>query len=264
MFPAGSSRSNQPASAHSSTAGGPASKRTTITLLGPTVQRLLQAGLAPSTQRVYASGKKKYLTFCQLTGSPPLPVTEHNLMYFVAFAVNKGLKHQTIKSYLSAVRHLQVSCGGGDPQLGSMPQLGLALRGARKEQAGQLKRTRLPITPAVPLKMHQVWNQKAASWDHIMLWAACCLGFFGFLRSGELTVPEVWEFDPGLQLSFSDISVDNSSNPRSLAVQIKQSKTDQLRQGVAVFVGRMDTILCPVAAVLAYLALRGSGEGPLF
>ena len=70
--------------------------------------------------------------------SPPLPVTEHNLMYFVAFAVNKGLKHQIIKSYLSAVRHLQVSCGGGgggggDPQLGSMPQLGLALRGARNK-----------------------------------------------------------------------------------------------------------------------------------
>ena len=154
--------------------------------------------------------------------------------------------------------------GWGDPQLGSMPQLGLALRGARKEQAGQSKRTRLPITPVVLLKMHQVWNQKAPSWDHTMLWAACCLGFFGFLRSGELTAPEVGEFDPRQHLSFSDISVHNSSDPRSLAVQIKQSKTDQVRQGMAVFVGRTDTILCPVAAVLAYLALRKPGEGPLF
>ena len=33
---------------------------------------------------------------------------------------------------------------------------------------------------------------------------------------------------------------------------------------MAVFVGRTDTILCPVAAVLAYLAPRGPGEGPLF
>ena len=33
---------------------------------------------------------------------------------------------------------------------------------------------------------------------------------------------------------------------------------------MAVFVGRTDTILCPVAAVLAYLALRKPGEGPLF
>ena len=32
-----------------------------------TVQRLLQAGLAPSTQRAYLAGKKKYMLFCQDT-----------------------------------------------------------------------------------------------------------------------------------------------------------------------------------------------------
>ena len=97
-----------------------------------------------------------------------------------------------------------------------------------------------------------------------MLWAACCLGFFSFLRSGELTAPEVGDFNPGQHLSFSDILVYNPSDPRSLAVQIKQSKTDQLRQGIAVFVGKTGTILCPVAAVLVYLALCGPGEGPVF
>ena len=34
-----------------------------------------------------------------------------------------GLKHQTLKSYISAVRHLQVSCGIGDPKVGTVPQL---------------------------------------------------------------------------------------------------------------------------------------------
>ncbi len=65
------------------------------------------------------AGKKKYLTFCQQTGTPPLP--EQGLINFVAFAVNQGLKYQTIKSYLSAARHLQISCGGGgDPRLPSI------------------------------------------------------------------------------------------------------------------------------------------------
>ncbi len=103
-------------------------------MLGPTVQRLLQAGLAPSTQRAYLVGK--YMTYCQETGIVPLLVTEEKLIGLVAFAFNQGLKHQMIKCYLSAVRHLQVSCGGGDPRVESMPRLELILRGARKEQSG--------------------------------------------------------------------------------------------------------------------------------
>ena len=60
-----------------------------------------------------------------------------------------------------------------------------------------------------------------------MLWAACCLGFFGFLRSGEFTVPEDGEFDPGQRLSFSDIAADSSLlDPKVLSIRIKQSKTD--------------------------------------
>ena len=44
--------------------------------------------------------------FCQKTGAAPLPATEQKLIEFVAFAVNQGLKHQTIKCYLSVVHHL--------------------------------------------------------------------------------------------------------------------------------------------------------------
>ena len=185
-------------------------------------------------------------------------------MNFVAYAFSQGLKYQTIKCYLSAIRHLQVSCGGGDPKVGGMPQLELALRGTRKEQSGQAKQTRLPITPSVLLRMRQVWDRDGASWDHIMLWAACCLGFFGFLHSGELTAAEDGEFDPKQHLSFRDIAVDNPADPSVLSVRIKQSKTDPFRQGVTIFVGRTNTPLCPVTAVLAYLAVRGQGEGPLF
>ena len=97
-----------------------------------------------------------------------------------------------------------------------------------------------------------------------MLWAACCLGFFGFLRSGELTAPEDGKFDPSQHLSYADIAIDDNLNPRRLSVTIKQSKTDPFRQGVTIFLGRTDTQLCPVAALLAYLAVRGPGEGPLF
>lgn len=235
-----------------------------VTTLDPVVQRLLQAGLAPSTQRAYTAGKRKYLSFCQKIDTDPLPVTEQKLLLFVAFAVKEGLKQQTIRSYLSAVRHLQVSCGGGDPRANDMPQLALALRGAKREQAGAPKQCRLPITPAILLKMRAVWQKSAKSWNHIMLWAACCVGFFGFLRAGEFTAPEDAQFDPKAHLSFSDVAVDNPDSPRLVSLRIKQSKTDQFRTGVTIYLGSTDSALCPVVALLAFLAIRGPGDGPLF
>ena len=39
---------------------------------------------------------------------------------------------------------------------------------------------------------------------------------------------------------------------------------DQFGKGVDVFLGKMGTELCPVSALLAYLAMRGKDPGPLF
>ena len=59
-------------------------------------------------------------------------------------------------------------------------------------------------------------------------------------------------------------AVDNLSNPKALRVRIKASKTDPFRRGVNVFVGRSSCPLCPVAAMIDYVVIRGPGPGPLF
>ena len=194
----------------------------------------------------------------------PLPITEKKLVSFVAFTAQQGLKHQTIKCYLAAIRHLQIECGGGDPRVESMPLLSLSLQGAKREQAGVEKWTSLPVTLAIMEKLRQVWSSSPPSKDHLMLWAACCLGFFGFLHSGEMTVAEDGSFDPGQHLSMGDLSVDDKQNPAKITVRIKQSKTDQFRVGTSIVVSKTDQPLCPVAALLAYLVARGMEEGPLF
>lgn len=91
--------------------------------------------------------------------------------------------------------------------------------------------------------------------DVIMLWAASTLCFFGFMRAGELTVPSDNGFDKSTHLAFKDVAV----NPKVLKVRLKKSKTDPFRVGVDIFVGRTDSPLCPVAAVLAYMVARGAG-----
>lgn len=89
------------------------------------------------------------------------------------------------------------------------------------------------------------------------------LGFFGFLRAGEFTVPSDTAFDPLTHLALADVALDSHTNPSLLRVHIKCSKTDPFRQGVHIYLGKTDNQLCPVAAMIDYLAIRGGDLGPL-
>ena len=98
-----------------------------------------------------------------------------------------------------------------------------------------------------------------------MLWAASCLAFFAFLRVGEFTAPGVSQFDDKVHLSVSDMSVDRHDAPAMILINLKQTKTDQLRKGVTVALGKTNkSPLCPVSALLSYLVVRGTAPGPLF
>ena len=97
-----------------------------------------------------------------------------------------------------------------------------------------------------------------------MLWAALLLGFFGFMHSGEFTVPNNSAFDPQCHLTARDIAVDCHQNPTMIRVLLKQSKTDPFHLHVHIFVGHSGNDLCPVSAILAYLAVRGIDDGPLY
>ncbi len=71
-------------------------------------------------------------------------------------------------------------------------------------------------------------------------------------------------FDPKCHLTFGDVSVDDLVAPKLLRVHLKCSKTDPFRKGVDVFVVKTDNRLCPVTAMLAYLAVRSAQPGFLF
>ena len=77
---------------------------------------------------------------------------------------------------------------------------------------------------------------------------------------GELTVPKVAGYDPAVHISVSC----RLSKPSLIELVLKCSKTDQLGRGARIYIGRTDTELCPVAGLIAYLAVRGMDSGPLF
>lgn len=231
------------------------------------VGEFVKASIAPSTARVYATGQKRYLSFCRDSKSAPLPTSEHKLCLFVAHLASEGLQHSSIKGYLSAVRRLQIVQGLGDPFVASWPMLECTLRGIKMRQAKKVATrpaSRLPITPDILRLLRKHWERESRDPDCIMLWAACCMCFFGFLRSGEITVPSAAEYDADCLLSEGDVRLDSVSKPTVVQVRIKASKTDPFRKGVSVYLGRTDRDLCPVGAVAAYLAVRGRDPGPFF
>ena len=234
--------------------------------LDRSVEFFFRNGLANSTQRTYNSAKKRYIMFCSSVNLPPLPVTEQLLCRFVSYLANQSLTHSTIKGYLAGVRHLHIAEGLGDPRISAMAQLEQVLRGVKLTQArgrgtkGQ-SRSRLPITVDLLCKLKKVWSDTASG---TMLWAAASTCFFGFLRSGEVTIPSDHGYDEGAHLSFADVAVDCLQDPKIVKIKIKASKTDPFRLGVDIFIGRTNDSICPVVALMSYMAKRGNGPGPLF
>ena len=140
-----------------------------------------------------------------------------------------------------------------------MPRLSLVMRGIKSQQAkqGRQSRPRLPITPTILRQLRRVWDPS-------------CYGRLPQRVSSVLWEREKLQFHPRkpttptAHLSFNDVAVDAHANPTVMEVRIKASKTDPFRMGVNLYIGRTNNDLCPIAALMAYLAIRGRGEGPLF
>ena len=109
----------------------------------------------------------------------------------------------------------------------------------------------------------QLWHSSRSDPDTIMLWAACTTAFFGFCRIGEISVLSLTTFDPTTHLTPQDIAIDNRTDPSLIGIHLKVSKTDQERKGITIFIGKMGYTICPIAALTAYLAIRGQSMRPL-
>ena len=89
------------------------------------------------------------------------------------------------------------------------------LREVKRSQGSPAAR-RLPFMDSLLLVIHQVLD--LTNFDHCVVWAACMLGCFGFLRSAEFTVPNLASFSPATHLSVASLSPcsDKSVKDRSV------------------------------------------------
>ena len=217
------------------------------------VQGLFDRGLAKSTRLVYQSGWRKYVTFCNRFHLQPLPVTPYNRCTFAAY-MSQTASETTVRTYLSAVRFYQIRIGLPDPSQIPCPKLPYILKGIQNSTTTSTRFHRLPITPDHLRAVYNVWSTPPVLYDKVMLWAAICVGFFGFLRSGEFTATPTCNSNH--VISAADISVDSHSNPQVVTITLCHSKTDQAGKGSIIYLGRTGDKVCPVTALLAYLAVR--------
>ena len=239
--------------------------------LDQAVQHYCLLGLAPSTTRVYKAAEKRFSAFCvQYNITQPFPVTELLLCRFVASMAREGLAPNTLKTYLAGIRHVQILRGLPEPsQAGRMPRLKLLQAGVNRERAtsGPPARPRLPITLPLLGDILRVWALPPGDQpphDLAMLRAAVCVCFFGFFRSGEITVPSESAFDGRIHLAWGDVAVNDTPPSSVMRFHLKRSKCDQFGKGVDVFLGRTNAGVCPVSETLRYVGRRGPAPGPFF
>ena len=210
---------------------------------------------------------KRFHTFClKYSVLTPFPLTEQLLCSFAAFLADQELAPQTIKSYLAAVRNMQISLGLPDPRdQSSMPMLRRVQAGiARLRMAkGSTPRVRLPITPHILSRIQQFLSS-SPDIDKHAVWAVAITAFFGFFRLGELLPESANAFNEATDLAWGDVAVDNRQDPTMIQIHLKKSKTQQFGPGVDIVLGATGVPLCPVKAIVKYIAERGSQTGPFF
>ena len=95
---------------------------------------LVNNSFASSSRRSYTSAQRHYVQFCECLNFIPIPATERQLVLFVAELAQR-LSHSTVRSYLSAIRHMQIAEDLGDP-LSNALRLQLAMKGLKQKTNG--------------------------------------------------------------------------------------------------------------------------------
>ena len=188
----------------------------------------------------YTAGLK-YIAFCSEINRQHMPVCKDTLMLFVTYLAQQNLSYTTIQVYLSAVRYSGITTARSTTL--RTPRLNYVLKGICKECAvNHQPRGRQPITFPIMKYFHMVLSQHPSNYSNTMIWAACCLAYFGLLRVSKFTTPSPDRFDPTTDLLLSDVAVDSRNFPTTVHITLKKAKNNQFRKGIPYIWEKLPTL----------------------
>jgi len=183
-----------------------------IHLLRRQAQYYYSNGLARTTQSTYSLGQQRFQSFCHAIQASSSPASEVTLILFAVHLASEKISYVV---YLAAVRNTHVAAElHSHFQQQLTPRLHVTLKGIKKRQATtQPARTRLLNMLDIMSSIKKLLSSQPNSYLYIMIWEACCLAFFGFLRVSEFTVPGDNQFDESCHLSLNSVAIDNRDKP---------------------------------------------------
>ena len=220
-------------------------------------------GLSQGTWKAYGTVDRHLKACYQDTGRcGRFPLPPADVLTFLAWLINRGIKASTVQVYLSGLRmaHLTRGCFGVSiyEDIISHMVKGLKQRDLVKDKiAGKVGR--LPVTMDVLTKLRVAIRK--SDWDMAkkrLVWAVCCLAFNGSFRVHELLSRETRKFDPTSTLLKKDVTVSSCQEGQArtevLQVYLKSPKEARLSDGVMVDLFATSSFFCPVEAFRKYVA----------
>lgn len=217
--------------------------------LDESVGRYLEASLASSTRKAYASDWRAFTTWCEQQQVDALPADPRQIARYLSALADSGLKAATIQRRVAGIARAHRDAGLLAPT--GHPGVVATLEGIRRTIGTAPTKKRalgtddiLRILQAIDADAER--SPLAASRDRALV----LIGFAGGLRRSELT-----------ELCADDI-VDRKGG---IAVTIRRSKTDQVASGRTVgIVYGAHSPTCPIRAVRHWTHLAQINVGPLF
>lgn len=185
------------------------------------------------------------------------PPSVQDIIDFIAFLSLKGSAPSTARSYLSGIGYQCKILQVADPTQNFVVKkllLGMSRLGSKRDK-------RLPITINLLQSINTVLPSICYSqFEAALFKAAFCLAYFGFFRVGELVVDSSVKHNHALAVE----NVQLKDYGRVLEVFLPHAKTDQAGSGSVIALSAVDSPVCPVLAMKAFLDVRPKRQGHLF
>lgn len=206
----------------------------------------LAATHADSTRQVYAFAWRRWVSWCAGRGIAPFPAEPAAVCAYLTECAEQGLSLATIDSACSAIGHQHRSHGAVDPV--DHDAVRRVRRGLRRIIGRAPRRPTRPLTVA---DVRQIVTAIDRTTDRgVRDTALLLLGFAGALRRSELAALTLADLEP---------------KPGGLLLHLRRSKTDQEARGQVVGIAHgRHALTDPIAALDAWLDLRGVAAGPVF